>query len=79
MLIFLKANEVVDEVNSWAEKANKGLITALLPCGSFTMTPHLFLQIQSTLKDHGIKSLMPQRLELETLTFSVDKLFRFPC
>jgi hypothetical protein len=53
-----KAIEVTKEVNMWVEKETDGLIEEVLSPGSVTLKPGSSLQMQCTLKEHGMRSLM---------------------
>lgn len=66
MLLFLWTDQVIDEINSWAEKSTKGLIKI---CSHETVlkeerkkTP-LILANALYFKEAWLKNLMPQRTE----------------
>ncbi|EXB72243.1 hypothetical protein L484_009126 [Morus notabilis] len=70
-----KADEAVAEVNSWAEKATKGLIKQVLPPGSLDSRTLLVLANALYFKGSWDQNLILQGLNRETFTFSTAKPF----
>lgn len=78
MLISLKANEAVDEVNSWAKKATKGLINVLLPYGS--INPDTALALENALYFKGSWEKKYDASKTRTRNFHLldGQFFEFP-
>ncbi|KAL5575983.1 hypothetical protein UlMin_017682 [Ulmus minor] len=74
---FNKANEVVKEVNSWGEKASKGLIKQLLPPGSLGSDTSLFDASKTIPKDFHL--LDGQIVQLPFMSTKQHQLLPYKC
>lgn len=81
MLLFLWTDQVIDEINSWAEKSTKGLIKI---CSHETVLKEerkknsLILANALYFKEAWLKNLMPRELNTNISISSMAKLFKFP-
>lgn len=75
MLVSVKPLEAVDVINSWAEKATKGLKKQVLPPGSLDSKTLLVLANALYFKGSWDQNVILQGLNRETFTFSTAKPF----